>query len=56
MSPQEPKSVADCLIGDPDHEIQTKMRVLAAVPADKLAYQPDPEARIGLGLVRHVAL
>jgi uncharacterized damage-inducible protein DinB len=30
--------------------------VLAAVPNDKLAYQPDSLAKSGIGLVRHIVL
>lgn len=56
MSPQEAKSIADFLIADFENEMQTTQRVLAAVPADKLDYQPDPKAKTGLGLVRHIPL
>jgi uncharacterized damage-inducible protein DinB len=36
--------------------MQTTQRVIAAVPIDHLDYQPDPKAKTGLGLVRHITL
>ena len=36
--------------------MQTTSRVLAAVPSDNLAYQPDSRSKSGTGLVRHIAL
>ena len=56
MNPHEAKSVAEFLIADFENELQTTQRVLAAVPADRLDYQPDPKAKTGLGLVRHITL
>ena len=56
MSPQETKTVADFLISDFENEMQTTMRVIAAVPNDHLDYQPDAKAKTGLGLVRHITL
>ena len=52
MNPHEAKSVAEFLIADFENEMQTTQRVLAAVPADRLDYQPDAKAKTGLGLVR----
>jgi uncharacterized damage-inducible protein DinB len=50
------KAVADFLIADFENEMQTTLRVIEAVPADHLDYQPDPKAKTGLGLVRHITL
>lgn len=50
------KTVADFLIADFENEMQTTMRVIAAVPTDHLDYQPDPKAKTALGLVRHITL
>ena len=56
MGPEEAKIVADFLIADFESEMQTTLRVIEAVPADHLAHQPDPKAKTGLGLVRHITL
>jgi uncharacterized damage-inducible protein DinB len=53
---QQAKAVADFLIADFEHEMQTTQRVLEAVPGDHLDYQPDPKAKTGLGLIRHIPL
>jgi uncharacterized damage-inducible protein DinB len=53
---QETKTVADFLIADFEHEMQTTVRVIEAVPSDHLDYRPDPKSRTGLGLVRHITL
>jgi len=56
MNSTETKIVADYLIGSFEYEMQTTLRVLAAVPADKLDYSPDSRAKSGIGLVRHIVL
>lgn len=56
MNSQDAKAVADFLIADFEHEMQTTKNVLAAVPDDHLDYQPDAKSKTGLGLVRHIAL
>ena len=56
MGSTEAKTVADFLIADFEHEIQTTLRVLQAVPDGHLDYRPDSKAKTGLGLVRHIAL
>ena len=56
MISTEAKIVADYLLGNFEFEMQTTVRVLAAVPNDKLAYQPDSLAKSGIGLVRHIVL
>lgn len=56
MGSTEAKTVADFLIADFEHETQTTLRVLGAVPNGQLDYRPDSKAKTGLGLVRHIAL
>ena len=56
MSSTDVKAVADFLIADFEHEMQTTLRVIEAVPTEHLDYQPDPKAKTGLGLVRHITL
>jgi uncharacterized damage-inducible protein DinB len=56
MEPTQAKTVADFLIADFENEMQTTERVLAAVPNDRLNYQPDTKAKTGLGLIRHIPL
>jgi uncharacterized damage-inducible protein DinB len=50
------KTVADFLVADFESEMQTTLRVIEAVPDDRLDYRPDPKAKTGLGLVRHITL
>ena len=52
----EAKIVADYLVGNFESEMQTTVGVLAAVPNDKLAYQPDSLAKSWIGPVRHIVL
>jgi uncharacterized damage-inducible protein DinB len=54
MTPEQAKVVADFLIADFEHEMQTTLKVLAAVPADHLEYAPDAKSSTGLGLIRHL--
>jgi uncharacterized damage-inducible protein DinB len=56
MGPNNLKAVADFLIADFENEMQTTLRVIEAVPSNRLDYQPDPKAKTGLGLVRHITL
>lgn len=56
MGSTEAKTVADFLVADFEREMQTTLRVLAAVPNGHLDYRPDSKAKTGLGLVRHIAL
>jgi uncharacterized damage-inducible protein DinB len=56
MDANQAKTVADFLIADFENEMQTTLRVIEAVPADHLDHQPDPKAKSGLGLVRHITL
>ena len=54
MNPPDAKTIADFLVTEYQQEIQTIERVLAAVPAGNLDYQPDGKGKTGLGLVRHL--
>ena len=56
MNSQEARIVADFLIADFENEMQTTMRVIAAVPNDQLDFQPDEKSKTSLGLVRHIIL
>ncbi len=56
MNPQEAKTIANFLAADFEQEMQTTLRVLEAVPAGKLDYQPDAKSKTGLGLLRHLPL
>ena len=56
MSSNEVKAIAGFLIADFEYEMQTTLRVFEAVPTGHLNYQPDPKAKNGLGLVRHITL
>ena len=56
MDSKEAKTVADFLIADFENEMQSTLRVIAAVPSDRLDYQPDAKSKTGLGLVRHITL
>lgn len=50
------KTVADFLAADFEQEMQTTLRVLDAVPNQRLDYRPDTKGKTGLGLVRHIGL
>jgi uncharacterized damage-inducible protein DinB len=56
MSSNDVKTVADFLTTDFEREMQATLRVIEAVPVGHLDYQPDPKAKTGLGLVRHITL
>ena len=56
MDSKQAKTVADFLIADFENEMPTTLRVIEAVPCDRLDYQPDTKSKSGLGLVRHIAL
>jgi len=56
MDSNQVKTVADFLAADFEYEMQTTLRVFEAVPTGHLDYQPDPKAKNGLGLVRHITL
>jgi uncharacterized damage-inducible protein DinB len=56
MGASEVKTVADFLIADFEHEMQTTLRVFEAVPANHLDYHPDPKSKDALGLIRHITL
>lgn len=50
------KSIADFLLNDFEQEVQTTLRVLAAVPSGNLDYQPDAKSKTALGLMRHLVV
>ena len=56
MSPQEARTIADFVIADLANEVPVTMRVIEAVPADKLDYTPDPKSMNALALIRHLAV
>jgi uncharacterized damage-inducible protein DinB len=56
MGAAETKIVADFLIAEIEREMETTVRILEAVPADRMDYRPDSLSKSGLGLVRHITL
>ena len=50
------RTVAEFLVADFEYETQITLRVLEAVPDQRLDYRPDSRGKTGLGLVRHIAL
>ena len=56
MNLTDSKVIADYLVANFENEMQTTLRVLAAVPPGKLDYSPDSLAKNGIGLVRHIVL
>ena len=56
MDAQEAKVVANFLVGDFENEMQTTLRVLGAVPNERLDYTPDGKSKTALGLLRHIVL
>jgi uncharacterized damage-inducible protein DinB len=56
MRTDETKTVADFLIADFESEMQTTLRIIAAVPDNHLDYRPDSKSKTALGLVRHITL
>jgi uncharacterized damage-inducible protein DinB len=56
MDSNQTKTIADFLITDFESEMQTTLRVINAVPDDRISYQPDAKSKTGLGLVRHIVL
>jgi uncharacterized damage-inducible protein DinB len=56
MNSNETKTVADFLIADFENEMQTTLRVIAAVPHGHLDYRPDSKSKTALGLIRHITL
>jgi len=50
MGSQEARTIAEFLIAEFEREMQTTLRVIAAVPNDRLDYRPDAKSKSGLGL------
>lgn len=55
MSPENAKTVLDFLLPSLEQEIETTKKVLAAAPAAKCDYKPDPKNMSGLELAWHIA-
>lgn len=56
MTPQEARTIADFLTADIEGEVATTVRVIEAVPADRLDYAPDAKSKKALDLIRHIAI
>ena len=56
MNAAEAKTVAEFLLADMANEAATTVRVLGAVPGDRLDYKPDAKSKTALGLLRHITL
>jgi len=56
MTSQDVETIAGFLIADFESEMRTTLSVFASVPTDHLDYQPDPQSKTGLGLLRHIVL
>jgi uncharacterized damage-inducible protein DinB len=56
MDSQAAKTIADFLVAEYQNEMQTTLRVIAAVPTDRLDYRPDARSKCGLELVRHLTV
>jgi uncharacterized damage-inducible protein DinB len=56
MNSKEAKTVAGFLVADFENEMQSTLRVIEAVPNNRLDYQPDAKSKTGLGLIRHITL
>ena len=55
MQPEQAYRVAQFLLQSMEHEQATTRRVLAALPADKGSYQPDPKSKSAFELAWHLA-
>ncbi len=55
MQPEQAYGVAQFLLRNVENEQKTTRRVLAAVPADKGDYRPDPKSKTAFELAWHIA-
>ena len=55
MNAEQAKVVANFLLSTTENEAKTTRKVIAAVPEDKHAYRPDPNARTAFELAWHLA-
>ncbi|HKV61647.1 MAG TPA: DinB family protein [Candidatus Acidoferrum sp.] len=55
MTSDQAKFLLDTYMGTLKNESRTTKNVLAAVPANKTDYKPDPAARTAIELARHIA-
>lgn len=56
MDSTQARIIADFLLADFRNETATTLRVIGAVPADKLDYSPDAKSKNALGLLTHLTL
>ena len=56
MDSQAARTIADFLIAEYRNEVKTTVRVIAAVPTDRLDYRPDARSKCGLELMRHLTV
>ena len=56
MRPEDAKVIAGFLLNSLEWEIKTTAAVLAAAPADALAYKPDSKSKSAVELLRHITL
>ena len=56
MDAQQTGIIGKFLVADFEREIPTTLGVIEAAQGGNLDYRPDPKAKSGLGLVRHLAL
>ncbi len=55
MTAAQATMLREIYLGTLKHESRATRAVLAAVPADKAEYRPDPASRSAIDLVRHIA-
>jgi uncharacterized damage-inducible protein DinB len=55
MQPEQAYGVAQFLLRNVENEQKATRRVLAAVPAEKADYRPDPKSKTGFELAWHLA-
>lgn len=55
MVPEQAAKVAEHYFNEISFESPTTRKVLAAVPDEKADYKPDPKARTGFELAKHIA-
>ncbi len=55
MQPEQASIILNFLAGSAEHEHQTTIKVLSAIPADKIDYTPDPRSKKALDLAWHIA-
>jgi uncharacterized damage-inducible protein DinB len=56
MHPDQAAAIRDFLLANLELEVPTTASVMAAVPADRSDYKPDPLSKSALGLVQHLTV